>query len=517
MSDADDKKIEVGDIKIPELTTMDSKDSKDSKDSNGSVKRKRDDDDSKDAPEETENNLGEDCDQSKKVKLDDSDLSATESAEDDKPQQTTTTPAAGEPTATTTAVAAPVQTSTGNGQELLVIEVAPDKVGTIIGSKGLIIQEIQNRSGAKAFVNQDFPPGVNRQVNITGTPLQVKAASDLINMIITQGPTSIHENNVAGGASITQIIDCSQPQVGKIIGTGGATIKELQSKSGARIQIDQNFPPDVPRKISVTGSPAAVALGVQLIQNIMAGGNALMNMGMGATAAMGMYGGMGMGGMGMGGMGMGMGAGGQMQIMGNEAKQMVEVPKMFVGKIIGRGGENIGMIQRKSGARAMVDQAVPEGMPCKVSVSGTPQAVAACVQIIQEIMMGVPIERVGANLPAPGANPYGGYGGMGGGMPGMGGMQPQYGGYGGFGGQNPQMGGSMGQYGMANGGYPGYGAAGQTGMYPGMQPYGGGAAAAAVPPKPAVSSPWSEHKTDEGVAYWYNSATGVSQWERPKI
>ena len=69
----------------------------------------------------------------------------------------------------------------------------------------------------------------------------------------------------------------------------------------------------------------------------------------------------------------------------------------------------------------------------------------------------------------------------------------------------------MGQYGMANGGYPGYGAAGQTGMYPGMQPYGGGAAAAAVPPKPAVSSPWSEHKTDEGVAYWYNSATGVSQ------
>jgi hypothetical protein len=49
---------------------------------------------------------------------------------------------------------------------------------------------------------------------------------------------------MAGGPQVSQVVECSQPQVGKIIGTGGATIKELQSKSGARIQIDQNYPPD---------------------------------------------------------------------------------------------------------------------------------------------------------------------------------------------------------------------------------------------------------------------------------
>ena len=150
------------------------------------------------------------------------------------------------------------------GQELLILEIAPDKVGQIIGSKGMIIQEIQTRSGARAYVNQDFPAGVNRQVNITGSAAQVKAAAELINLIITEGPTAIHVNSMAGGPTVTQIVECTQPQVGKIIGTGGATIKELQSKSGARIQIDQDFPPEVPRKINITGTAAAVALGVQV-------------------------------------------------------------------------------------------------------------------------------------------------------------------------------------------------------------------------------------------------------------
>lgn len=45
-----------------------------------------------------------------------------------------------------------------------------------------------------------------------------------------------------------------------MIGTSGAVIKDLQSKSGARIQIDQDFPPDVPRKINITGNPSIYLL-----------------------------------------------------------------------------------------------------------------------------------------------------------------------------------------------------------------------------------------------------------------
>lgn len=53
---------------------------------------------------------------------------------------------------------------------------------------------MQTRTGAKIFLNQDFPPGVNRQVAITGTPAQVKAAGDLIKLILEHGPTAIHVN-----------------------------------------------------------------------------------------------------------------------------------------------------------------------------------------------------------------------------------------------------------------------------------------------------------------------------------
>lgn len=54
--------------------------------------------------------------------------------------------------------------------------------------------------------------------------------------------------------------------------------------------------------------------------------------------------------------------------VGGEAKQTIDVQKSVVGKIIGKGGETITLIQRKSGAKVTVDQSVPEGQPCKVSL-----------------------------------------------------------------------------------------------------------------------------------------------------
>jgi far upstream element-binding protein len=54
---------------------------------------------------------------------------------------------------------------------------------------------------------------------------------------------------------------------------------------------------------------------------------------------------------------------------GGEVKQTIDVPKSVVGKIIGKGGETITLVQRKSGAKVTVDQSVPEGQPCKVSLS----------------------------------------------------------------------------------------------------------------------------------------------------
>ena len=99
--------------------------------------------------------------------------------------------------------------NTGVSGDTAILEVAPDKVGQIIGSKGAIIQEIQTRTGIKAYVNQDFPEGVNRQVNLTGTESQIKAATELIKLILEQGPTAIHMVLTILNDSITSLFHCN--------------------------------------------------------------------------------------------------------------------------------------------------------------------------------------------------------------------------------------------------------------------------------------------------------------------
>lgn len=422
-------------------------------------------------------------------------------------------------------ITATIDSETGLTTE--VWNISPDKVGAIIGTKGAIIQEIQVRANCKVLVDQNMPPGQNRVVTIIGTPEQVKGAGNIIKLILAHGPTAIHINTLTGGELLNTEMECAQPLVGRIIGGGGATIRELQARSGAKIQIDQDFPQGVPRKVQITGTAAAIKIASELIQYVLDNGPHLPPLA-GDQAYAGAVGGM---------------SGATAAALGSGGTMSFEVAKMHVGKIIGRGGEIITMIQQKSGcSKVQIDQNVPEGTPCKVMITGAPPNQQYAVHLIQEIMTGG-AQRI-HSLPFIG----GGMGGMGGGggasAYGPGGMQQQgiYGGGGGGGGgaasaygggqgggygagQQAGFGGGYGQqqgggYGGASGMYggaaAGYGGQGQ-GQGQSQGGYGGSAAGYGAPPaataKPA--SPWSEHRTDEGHTYWYNATSGVSTWERP--
>jgi far upstream element-binding protein len=452
--------------------------------------------------------------------------------------------------------------------DMMIVEIPHDKVGSIIGTKGMIIQDIQARTGCQAKVNQDFPPGVPRQMEFRGTKATMTAGLELVKRILEFGPASIHANTMFGGPQITTMMDCPITIVGKVIGTGGQTIKEIQSKSGAKVQIHQDFPPEQPRKLEITGSASAVGSAVQMIQTIMTGGN--IN-GLAATPRNGST----SGGAQHNNYGQHGHAGRQPQqqhhyhhnsppissappaaplvvsypapaAAGPEIRQpdisiVIEVSKMLVGKIIGKGGENIVSLQRKSGCRIVVDQQVPEGYPCRVNVTGVPYNVDIARKLVEEIQMGVHTSKLGATLPPP----------IAGGSPAPSvphAPQPVYGGY------------SMPAYGMPPTAPPAYGA---YGAYPTAPPavagYPYGAQPAATAPNPyaypqhaaaqshhhqqhqahsttprAVSTPvgavhkpapapqhvgglWTEYKDEEGRSYWYNSSTGVSQWERPRF
>jgi far upstream element-binding protein len=160
-----------------------------------------------------------------------------------------------------------------------------------------------------------------------------------------------------------------------------------------------------------------------------------------------------------------------------------------IGRIIGRGGETIKNIQKMSNATLQIDQTED---PCKISLSGKQPAIDQAKVYINEIMNGgdpfAPNPYGGGGYGAGGGYGGGGYGGAGGyGSGGYGGQQ-QYGGYGGYGQQSQQYGGYS----------SGYGAAAAPGGY------------AAAP-----SGQWIEYRDDQNRPYYYNTTTGVTQWEKP--
>nr|CCA26015.1 conserved hypothetical protein [Albugo laibachii Nc14] len=190
-----------------------------------------------------------------------------------------------------------------------------------------------------------------------------------------------------GSADGSQAYQMPVPRtyVGYIIGRGGETIRDLQARSGAHIQIVREeegaaFTPD--RFVSIAGTEEAVESAKKLIQNLLderaSGG------GSGDDAR---YGGS--------------------NPDGSETLEIL-VPNDRVGLVIGRGGATIRSIQVRTGTNITVPQTPDATNPTmrKITVKGTMEAKDAAkneiLGLIQEnnntgstIYMQVPNDRVG--------------------------------------------------------------------------------------------------------------------------
>lgn len=428
---------------------------------------------------------------------------------------------------TSTPATATVPTNEGEVTEIL--RVAPKQVGIIIGAKGIVIQEIQLRSGCKIHINQDFPPDVPREAIMTGTRKQIDEAKAMIDNVLVNGPTSIllASSAAAGINNATmQEIECPQQLVGRVIGGMGSMIREIQSRTGVRIQVKQDMPEGVPRRVQITGTPEAINAASTLVRHVMDNPpgtplplHAVYTPPPAPTTII------------------------------TSGSHTMDIAKPMVGRIIGRAGETINMIQSRSGAKVQIMQDVPEGAPCKLTITGTPQGATMALQMVQELIatgmlrahMYPPINAPPAaavyypppqqqqpahhaqpvtqhaqvpqytyspyqatyypptSAPATSAAPYA--------------PAPTY---------------SSSQYAAPQQHYApphqqpypaqhqyaapqqhSYSAPQQQQQRAPVATYAPPHAAAA--PKPAVNSPWSEHKTEDGIPYWYNSTTGVSQ------
>ncbi|XP_037468038.1 far upstream element-binding protein 1-like [Triticum dicoccoides] len=186
-----------------------------------------------------------------------------------------------------TATEAPPQQQEGDATGALqettrLIDVPNTKVGVLIGKAGETIRNLQMSSGAKIQITKDADvpsDATTRPVELVGTNESIDKAEQLIKSVIAEaeagGSPALIAKGFGSGQSGSEQFEMLVPdnKVGLIIGKGGETIKNLQTRSGARIQLIPQHPPAgttlTERTVRVTGNKKQIEAAKELIKQAM--------------------------------------------------------------------------------------------------------------------------------------------------------------------------------------------------------------------------------------------------------
>lgn len=218
-----------------------------------------------------------------------------------------------------------------------------DRVGMVIGSGGSVIRSLQERSGATLMVHNDTvsPSGGEKLLTVVGGPDNVTAALSMVSEILqrparTQGNDPFGASNGAGSTPGApgdfKTIYVPNSCVGVIIGKGGETIRDMQSRTGAHIKVtpDREAAGAAERSITLSGPPHAIELANTLVMDLVREGLSRFggqNTGAPTTDAFSRY---------------------------SSVVETLMVPNDKVGLVIGKGGATIRELQQRSGARIQV-------------------------------------------------------------------------------------------------------------------------------------------------------------------
>ncbi len=139
------------------------------------------------------------------------------------------------------------------------------KVRSVIGKKGCVIAEIIRESGCKIQIDQNFPEGHPRQMQLTGTPKTLSIAMAMLKKII-DSPEDGYDNHQPSQDDFY----VPQDKVGSVIGHKGANISEIMRRTGCRIQIVQEGVPDgVDRLVTFSGTAKQTAEAKEMVITIV--------------------------------------------------------------------------------------------------------------------------------------------------------------------------------------------------------------------------------------------------------
>ncbi|GFP98640.1 far upstream element-binding protein 3 [Phtheirospermum japonicum] len=160
------------------------------------------------------------------------------------------------------------------------IEIPSGRVGVIIGKGGDTIKYLQHQSGAKIQVTRDMdadPNSTTRAVELMGTSDQIAKAEQLINETLSEaeaGGTGGGSRRLTGQTYGSEqfVMKVANNKVGLVIGKGGETIKSMQAKTGARIQvIPLHLPPgdmSKERTVQIDGTSEQIEAARQLVEEV---------------------------------------------------------------------------------------------------------------------------------------------------------------------------------------------------------------------------------------------------------
>jgi len=195
------------------------------------------------------------------------------------------------------------------------------------------------------------------------------------------------------GGDSSDIMMVDSRSVGRIIGRGGAKIRDLQDESGAKIQVARDEDSQGQKQVEISGTDEEISLAKRLIEDCLnadyQGGSRGGGFGAGRRDdgwgrrddRDGGYGGRRDGGFGggrSGGRGGGFGGG-----AGSDA-ETIFVESSEVGRIIGRGGSRIKEMEADSGCRIKVSRDGDSRGLSSVELSGSRGQISEAKQRIQE-------------------------------------------------------------------------------------------------------------------------------------
>ncbi|GAV05975.1 hypothetical protein RvY_16021 [Ramazzottius varieornatus] len=150
------------------------------------------------------------------------------------------------------------------------VKVPRERVGVIIGKGGETIRDIQNETGARVqFVDLDQPHLEEKTCLISGRQGQVVEAKRMVEDLL-RNALMMNQQKPIRQYEVEEIYKVPAAKTGIIIGKGGETIRMINERSGARVELDRNYPQTAEdRAFWVRGSRECVEAAKRMIEEKM--------------------------------------------------------------------------------------------------------------------------------------------------------------------------------------------------------------------------------------------------------